>query len=370
MSDHKLLELVDRYMNGEMSSEERARFEQLRESNADVDSQVTEHKDFVALLKHYGERLELEQRLNAIHDEIDVHTLKEELYIQPSWIVQMWRHHHSKISVAASIAIFAVLVTLFFTGRFKSNDTKYVELRDEVGKIKNSIAISNRNTSTLIDKVNSTIPQKFANPGNFRGTGFALTSNGYVVTNYHVVMGADSVYLQNTDGDSFHAKVIYTEPVRDIAILVINDPSFKPLGNVPYNFRKAKSDLGEDVYTVGYPTDAIAFSSGSLTSPIGFKGDSSAYEVSIAARPGNSGGPLLDSKGNLIGIISGKQTERETASFARKTSYLLKAIQDIPADSLTKELNLSTKNTLAGLTRTQQIKKLQNYVFMVKVYKN
>ncbi|RVU00539.1 serine protease [Mucilaginibacter limnophilus] len=369
MSDRNLTEAIDRYLNGEMQGEELLRFEDLRRNNPDIDRQIAEHKSFLAALKHYGERLQLEERLNAIHEEIDVHTLKEELQIKPNWIIQLWRHHHSKISVAASIAIFAVLITLFFTGNLKRNDPAYMQLRQEIAQVKQSTAILGRQNRNLDNKVNAVKAAiKNTNPGSFAGTGFALTSNGYLVTNYHVVKGADSVYVQNADGESFHAKIIYTEPQNDIAFLQINDESFKPLGSVPYNIRKGKSDLGEDVFTVGYPSDAIRFSPGYLTSPSGFDGDSTAYEVSIAARPGNSGGPLLDTRGNLIGIISGKQSKYETSSFAKKSSYLMEAIQNIPADSLSKPLTLNSRNGLAGLSRTQQIKKLQNFIFMVKVY--
>src|SRR6185312_11862335 len=116
MSENELLEEIERYLNGEMTGEECDRFELLRKENADLNSRVTEHKHFTALLKQYGERLEVEKRLDAIHNEIDVHALKDELPVQPSWVVQLWRNHQSKISVAASIAIFAVLGTLFFTG--------------------------------------------------------------------------------------------------------------------------------------------------------------------------------------------------------------------------------------------------------------
>ncbi|MEO6149192.1 MAG: serine protease [Mucilaginibacter sp.] len=367
MSDSKIIEAIDRYLSGEMAGEEREQFEQLRQTNAAVDSQVTEHKNFVGLLKQYGERIELENRLNAIHDEIDVHTLKEDLFIQPNWVVKLWRNHHSKISVAASIAIFAVLGTLFFAGYLKQDDSSYVQLRQELANVKRSTDRQSQINQALMKDIKG-VKKQMVNPGRFRGTGFAITGNGYIVTNYHVVNGADSVYVQNADGESFHAKVIYSEPEHDLAFLQINDPAFTSLGTVPYSFKKSKSDLGEDVFTIGYPNTAVAFSSGSLTSPAGYNGDTTAYEVSIAARPGNSGGPLLDSKGNLIGIISGKQTRYESMSFAKKSSYLLAAIEAIPADSLDKTLNVNTRNTLAGLSRVQQIKKLQNYVFMVKVY--
>jgi serine protease Do len=182
------------------------------------------------------------------------------------------------------------------------------------------------------------------------------------------VNGADSVYVQNAEGESFRTKVIYTEPQYDVAILEINDSTFKNLGAIPYSFKKAKSDLGENVYTLGYPGDDIKFGPGALTASSGFRGDTTEYEIYIPVNPGNSGGPLLDEKGNIIGVINGKQTQTSGAAFAVKSNYLLKAIQNIPADSLSKSFSLNTKNTLAGLTRPQQIKKMRNYVFMVKVY--
>jgi serine protease Do len=363
MSDNQLLDVIERYLNGEMSEEERARFEILRNENPDVNNLVVEHKHFTGLIKQYGERLELEKRLDAIHDEIDVYTLKEELMIHPSWIVQLWRTHHSKISVAASIAIFAVLCTMFFTGYLNNRELNYVKLKGEITKLQRKQDLLNHKFNNL----NSPAP-KNSNPGKFRGTGFAISSNGYIVTDYHVVNDADSVYVQSADGKSYRTKVIYTEPQSDIAVLEINDPSFKGLGAIPYNFKKSESDIGENVFTIGYPRDAMVLGPGFLTASSGFNGDTTQYQVSTPVDFGNSGGPLLDGKGSVIGIINAKQTHIEGAAFAVKSSYLLKAIQDIPADSLKETLSLNNKNVLAGLNRVQQIKKLQNYVFMIRVY--
>lgn len=362
MSDNQLLEQIERYLNGDMSKDERARFEVLRSENAEVNNKVAEHKHFINLIRQYGERLELEKRLNALHSEIDVHSLEEELMVHPSWIVNIWRNHHSKISVAASIAIFAVLSTLFFTGYLSNKEINYVKLSREVAHLKSSTDQLNHKFNNLnhSGKGNS-------NPGNFRGTGFAISSNGYIVTDYHVVKDADSVYVQNIDGKSYRTKVIYSEPGADIAVLQIVDPSFKSFGPIPYAFKKADTDIGENVFTIGYPRDAMVLGPGFLTASTGFRGDTTQYQVSTPVDFGNSGGPLLDSKGNVIGIINAKETHLEGAAFAIKSSYLLKTIQDIP-DSLKGDLNINSKNVLAGLNRVQQIKKMQNYVFMVKVY--
>jgi len=368
MDNNQLTEAIERYLNDEMSGEERASFEQYRKANADIDSRITEHQHFAGLLKQYRERIELEERLNAIHNEIDVHALVEEMTVHPSWIVQLWRNHHSKISVAASVAIFAVLTTMFFAGYFNNrNQEHYTELRRQIENVKRTTEqrINQSQLQTVVPQ-----PRRHLNPGNYRGTGFALSANGYIVTNYHVIGDRfDSLYVQNAAGESFYAKLVYSEPQYDVAILKIDDESFKNLPSLPYTFKKGRSDLGENVYTLGYPEgDSPVFDKGYLSSVNGYEGDSVEYRVNISANPGNSGGPLLNSNGNIIGIVSGKQTLAVGASYAIKTKYLLKAIQNVPLDSLSDKLNLSNKNMLTGLSRVQQIKKMQNYVFQVKVY--
>jgi S1-C subfamily serine protease len=252
---------------------------------------------------------------------------------------------------------------MFFTGYLNNREINYVKLRGEVTQLKRKTDLLNNKFNNLNSPV-----AKNSNPGKFRGTGFAISSNGYIVTDYHVINNADSVYVQSADGKSYRTKVIYSEPQTDIAILEINDPSFKGLGAIPYDFKKSESDIGENVFTIGYPRDVIVLGPGFLTASSGFNGDTTQYQVSTPVNFGNSGGPLLDNKGNIIGIINARETHMAGAAFAIKSGYLVKAIQDIPADSLKETLSLNNKNTLAGLSRVQQIKKLQNYVFMVRVY--
>jgi serine protease Do len=366
MSENQLLETIERYLNGEMKADERKKFELLRKENAEVDGKVVEHKLFTSLIKQYGERVELESRLNAIHDEIDVHTLKEDLMVHPIWIVQLWRKHHSKISVAASVAIFGVLVTLLFTGKLNNADnSNIVDLKNKVDRLDKS----NKNLSRSINDIKS---EKGKAPvvdrSSFTATGFAITSDGLIATNYHVVDGANAVSVQNADGVNYKAEVLYTEPQHDIAILKIVDKSFEGLKALPYTFKRAESNMAEQISTYGYPGGYAAYSPGSLSSLVGQNGDSVHYKVTIPINPGNSGGPLWDSKGNVIGITDSKQSQVEGEHFAIKARYLLNAIKNIPADSLDEKIILNKKNTLAGLTEAQKTAKTKNFVFMVKVY--
>src|ERR1700743_3449904 len=149
MIDQKLQEDIERYVDGDMSPEERKQFDQLRKGNSTINNKIAEHKAFIKTLKQYSEQLALETRLNAIHDEIDVHTMADELMIHPSWVVRLWRNHHSKISVAASIAIFAVLSTLFFTGYLSNRELNYAKLRGEVERTKTKVAQLNSQVNNL-----------------------------------------------------------------------------------------------------------------------------------------------------------------------------------------------------------------------------
>src|ERR1700712_5239734 len=124
MSEIELIAVIERYLNGEMNADERARFEVLRRENPEVDGSVKDHQEFTGRLKQYGERIAFENLLNDIHNEIDVQALKDEFVHHPSMIVRLWRNHHSKISVAASIAIFCILGTLFVTGLLKAQNAQ------------------------------------------------------------------------------------------------------------------------------------------------------------------------------------------------------------------------------------------------------
>jgi S1-C subfamily serine protease len=90
------------------------------------------------------------------------------------------------------------------------------------------------------------------------------------------------------------------------------------------------------------------------------------YQVSIPVNPGNSGGPLLDDHGNVIGLIRGKITTAEGTGFAVKSREILKAISILGADSIQVT---SKKSPLKSMKRTEQIKKIDPYVFNVLVYK-
>ncbi|MGB4776394.1 MAG: serine protease, partial [Daejeonella sp.] len=294
---------------------------------------------------------------------LDIDQLKNEVLPKSIKVIRLWNNYRLNVAVVASVVLLTVFGTLLSTGYFSQNvSATYSALRREINSIKTS-------QRAIIKNINKKAVNPPADPVHFGGTGFALTADGYVVTNHHVIKGADSIYIQNSDGESFKAKRVYEDPEYDIAILQIIDPAFKALAPLPYTFKKSVSDLGEDVYTIGFPREEQVFNRGYVSSLTGYAGDTVAYQVDIPVNPGNSGGPLLDTRGNVIGIISGKQTLTDGAAFAIKSGNLIRSINAIPQDSLGQKLLFTNKkNLLVKLNRTEQIKKLKDYVFMVKVY--
>jgi S1-C subfamily serine protease len=129
-----------------------------------------------------------------------------------------------------------------------------------------------------------------------------------------------------------------------------------------------EANLGEDVFTLGFPREDIVFGEGSISATTGYQQNPNSYQVSVPVNPGNSGGPLFNAKGDLVGIISGAQTETSGAAFAIKSSVLLDVIKNIQTDSLQSPLNLPRQNSLRYLSKVDQVKKWKEYVFVVQVY--
>lgn len=362
----KTTERIEAYLRGEMTEEERAAFEQLRATDSELDQQVVTHHAFMDQLRDYGVRHKLVSDMNAIHETLDIDEIKSEVIPQKSMIKILWAKYRINAAVAASVAIVVAFSTLLSTGYFaKTNalNSDYNALRRQISKL---TSIQKTQSAQMKDIAGS--PSLPSNPGQYGGTGFALSSDGYLVTNYHVIKDADSVYIQNTEGQSYKVKTIYVHPQYDIAVLQIIDSNFKSLKALPYTFKKSSADVAEEVFTIGFPREDPVYNRGYLSASTGYRGDTVAYQVDIPVYEGNSGGPLLDSKGNVIGIINAKQAKTDGVTFAVKSGYLLEALDAIPKDSLKAELVLNKKNNLSNLSRKDQYKKMQEYVYMVKVY--
>lgn len=201
------------------------------------------------------------------------------------------------------------------------------------------------------------------------GTGFGISSNGIIVTNYHVIDGAKTIKIRGVNSDfskTYNAKVLVSDKNNDLALIQIDDYGFTSLGTIPFTIKTGLAGVGENIFVLGYPLratmgDEIKLTNGIVSSKTGFQGDITSYQISAPVQPGNSGGPLFDSQGNLIGIINAKHGGAENASYAVKTSYLTNLIDLLPSPP-----KLQTVNSLTGKTLTQQVELVKKLVYIIE----
>jgi serine protease Do len=123
-----------------------------------------------------------------------------------------------------------------------------------------------------------------------------------------------------------------------LAIVKIVDVNFDGVGELPYNFKTRSSDVGTKVYAFGYPMalslmgKEIKVTDGMISSKTGFDGNITTYQITAPIQGGNSGGPLFDEKGNLIGINSSglRSDVADNVAYSIKTSYILNLIDILP----------------------------------------
>ena len=200
------------------------------------------------------------------------------------------------------------------------------------------------------------------------GTGFFIDKKGYITTNYHVIKNAKEIEI-NHNHKSYNAKVIISDEQNDLAILKIVDNSFVPLNSLNYNFKSDLADVGTSVFALGFPLtqimgEEIKYTDGKISSKSGFKGSITTYQISVPIQPGNSGGPLFDESGNLVGITSSgiNKTIADNANYAIKTKYLSMLVDEIDDHIELPKSSLNNSSTLQD-----KIKTLSNYVVYIKV---
>jgi S1-C subfamily serine protease len=161
------------------------------------------------------------------------------------------------------------------------------------------------------------------------GSGFFVDYRGYIATNYHVVENATDIqveFIRNGQTQTFKAEVVQTDKQNDLAIIKISENSFDPFTKLPYNFKQTISDVGTTVFTLGYPLtqimgNEVKFTDGKISSKTGFQGDITSYQITVPIQPGNSGGPLFDYDGNLVGITAAGLNK----SVADNVNYAIKS---------------------------------------------
>lgn len=198
------------------------------------------------------------------------------------------------------------------------------------------------------------------------GTGFFLSKNGYIITNQHVIDGAKTIKVTSINGNhstSYSARIEVSDKQNDLAIIKITDNFTTP--TIPYSFKFSQSSVGENCWVLGYPLtqtmgEDIKLTNGIISSKSGFDGNIAQYQISAPVQPGNSGGPVFDNNGNLIGVVQAKHGAAENAGYAVKASYVKNLI-----DMLPNSITLPQTNMLSGKSLPQQVELASKCVVLI-----
>jgi len=171
------------------------------------------------------------------------------------------------------------------------------------------------------------------------GTGWALES-GLIVTNYHVIKEAKSISLISVNGEETVGKLINIDQSNDLALIKPESTSI-----VRYGLRLSNElvRVGSSVFTLGFPHPNLLgvepkLTNGVVSSTKGIGGDPRFYQITVPLQAGNSGGPLINNRGEVVGIVTGKLNAlkvleftgdlTESVNYAVKASYLKGMLQD------------------------------------------
>lgn len=351
MTEQMMMEKAERYVSGKLSQQEQNELKDMLAADATFANEFAECVNMLRGLQNAS----AQRRFTRMLEDIASNEAKP----KTGRTITLRAFYLRTAGIAAGIAMLTSLTTYW---AIQHNNKK---IASQYSLLKRDLEKYKRSQNQLINNISE--QQKPTAEVRYTGTGFALSNDGYLVTNYHVTEGADSVYIQNSEGKYFKAYTVGYDQQADIAILKVENKLFRfGKGEVPYSFASNKRKPGTKVYSLGFPQDEIVYNEGYISAVNGYQGDSSQYRLEIAAHPGQSGAPILDTKGNVLAMITGKESESNGTTFAVSSKALTKLVQSLPKET---GLRIPKANKLSGLATEQQIEKLQLYTCAIKVYK-
>ena len=203
------------------------------------------------------------------------------------------------------------------------------------------------------------------------GTGWP-THSGYIMTNQHVINGKKKITVVSAAGEKFSATVLIEDKINDLAVLQVDHPDKLPPALPIAN---ASARTGSKVFTIGYPHPDVMGEKPKLTEGIvnalsGYMDDSRILQISVPVQAGNSGGPLLNMNGEVVGIVTAKLSAvkmfnwtgdlPQNVNYAIKASYITALLRSVKERStLTKMLPIKRADLESLSSR------IQNSVFLI-----
>lgn len=198
-----------------------------------------------------------------------------------------------------------------------------------------------------------------------KATGFLITSNGYLLTAHHAVANAGRIEVVH-QWETYPATVIVKDEAIDVAVLRIEGAGFPCLALTS----SAPVRTGDPVFTMGFPQVALQgmepkFTEGSISSLSGPSGVSRLFQISVPIQAGNSGGPLVNQKGQVVGMVNARLNDLlavtvsgmipQNVNYAVKSSFILPFLESIEGVRLQAEAQgKSSQDRAEAIERTKQ----------------
>ncbi len=232
----------------------------------------------------------------------------------------------------------------------------------------------NKSTLNIEENINDPVA-KFSNSNQNKiskqGTGFLINRDGYIITNFHVIDNASKVNVSGIKGDFntvFEGKVVSVDRRNDLALIKV-ESNLISFDAPPYSLKSSQEvNKAEKVFALGYPIQSsmgseVKITDGIINSLSGFKSSISEYQISVAIQGGNSGGPLFNLNGQVIGVVSAKiaSDEVDQVGYAIKSDYL----DFFLAQSQQTEFNPNTTQ-LIGKELYEQVELISDFIYIIK----
>jgi len=206
-----------------------------------------------------------------------------------------------------------------------------------------------------------------------------LGSKDYVITNWHVIRGAKNIKVKFLNGEKINAEVILKDSKNDITFLKLERSPQLPASSLKVS-NSSNVRMGDKVFTIGYPAHWIMgqnpkYTEGVVNALSGIKDDPTVFQISVQVQPGNSGGPLFNQSGNVIGITQAVLDPRlasesiggppQNVNYAIKSSYIKKLLPMLPETLVSNRgivvVPTEPKNSLASF-----INKAKNNIVLIE----
>ncbi len=348
----KMTDWFDKYLLNQMSDEEKREFLQALDNDELLKNDFLNYQNLINSFNEYHERNELENKFNEWY-------LEENLSSKGARNKAWW----SVFYIAASIALIITFLGIWVYDTLKSETKRHSQ---ELTYLKKEIKQIQNQQNTIVRNFQKIQQQKYA-PANSQSTGFLISSK-YIITTYHSIQNADSIFVENDYCSRSEAKVAYANKFLDVVLLYVPTLSIST-NNI--HLINGQVELGNSVFTLGFPTSQLVYNEGYISALNGYEDDSAYYQITLPLNPGNSGGPLFDIKGNLIGVVVSKNTSMEGVAFALKSNMLYALKDSLSADSLKNIwLNAFNEKSFHYNSKNTMIQKFKPMVFKIFVYQN